>query len=90
MRQLSFEEQAQRGEAVARLLGDPNVREIVRELDERYIAEWKDRESTPDSRERVWHKAQAFHDLIEEFERVVSEGVFARETLQRQERQAPK
>jgi hypothetical protein len=89
MKQLSFDEQARRGEAVARLLGDPNIRELLRAIDEQYIAEWKDRESTPESRERVWHKAQAFHDLLEELERVVSEGVFARETLQRHERQAP-
>jgi len=89
MKQLSYDEQARRGESIARLLADPDVRGMLRELEDRYIVAWKERDSTPEARERVWHQSQALHDLVEEFERAVAEGVFARETLQRQERQAP-
>jgi hypothetical protein len=71
------------------LLADPYIREIVQEIDEHYIAKWKDPESTTVSREAVWYKSQAFHDLLQELELAVSEGVFARGTLDRHERQAP-
>ena len=70
------------GQAVARLMGDPSVRQVFAGLDAQYYAQWKASTSV-EARERIHAKASALSDLENELQAVIDAGAIATRKLER-------
>jgi len=69
-----------RGQRAKKISDDPAFCEIVKQLEQRYIAEWR-ASGTPENREVAWAKLNALENLILEFGAVIGSGTLASRQL---------